>query len=193
MDIRRTMDEQMKKFRELGIEGWDGIDLDEAAAQAEQMECEDIAVLSVIMLTQLGMGAFDEESGEMIPASDSVYAFDAEAIDVSCMYTDFIAQAARISGGEFRPNEVRQRGPLSGGSGEKERVSLLWRGHRYSYAAEIKDDWFDDGCIDFLNEVLTKEKCEKQFFGLFDGMQGIILFYNTQEWLEKLLAAMQGA
>ena len=57
----------------------------------------------------------------------------------------------------------------------------------------MQGDWFDDGLIDYVNDALQRAGVRTRFFGLFDGAQGIIQMYNTQEWLEGLIGAIQGA
>ena len=182
MDIRATLAAQAERFGALGIGGWERLDMDALAGEAAKLGCSDRAQLSALMLTRLG------ESG-----SGVVYSFDAAGMAPGHMYVEFLSNAGRISGGEFSPGDVSQRGPLSGANAPKERVRFMWRGKSYSYNANVQGDWFDDGLIDYVNDALQRAGVRKRFFGLFDGAQGIILMYNTQEWLEGLIGAIQGA
>ena len=99
----------------------------------------------------------------------------------------FLKSAERVSGGEFCPRDVKQR-MVAG----KERVNFVWRGKSYTYQANIQANWLDDGIIDYINEIINKAGIkDKKFFGFFDGGQGIVLLYNTFEWVVGLLNAMQ--
>ena len=68
----------------------------------------------------------------------------------------------------------------------------MWRGKSNTYQANIQANWLDDGIIDYINEIINKAGIkDKKFFGFFDGGQGIVLLYNTFEWVVGLLNAMQ--
>ena len=176
MDLRKIVDNQRAKMIAAGLKGLEKMDVDALTFEAGMLGCNDAAHVSILMLTRLGESE-----------NPYVYAFDAANMPQDSMYIEFLKSAERVSGGEFCPRDVRQR-MVAG----KERVNFVWRGKSYTYQANIQANWLDDGIIDYINEIINKAGIkDKKFFGFFDGGQGIVLLYNTFEWVVGLLNAMQ--
>ena len=146
----------------------------------------------------MGLGEYDYETSAWTPTSNQVYAFDAEVFDIENMYTLFLQGVQSIvpdititdikedlSGMTFEllPSED----PYAPATNGTRSVSFLCNGHPYSITLESEGDWFNSQMLDFMDEVLQKENCEKQLYVVthrFDQM--LILIYSTQEHAEMV-------
>ena len=144
-------------------------------------------------LLYMGMGDFNQETGEWTPGSGQVYAFDAEGSEIEHMYTLFLRgvqsivpdvaisdiqeDLSRLTD-EMIPSETVAWMHTDG----KRTVSFLCNGHPYSIELESWGDWINISILDFMNEVLEKEGCPDRLHIVSDEMdQLVIMIYSTQE------------
>ena len=53
------------------------------------------------------------------------------------------------------------------------------------YDAKYQYDWFDAGILLYIGSILSQEESDQCLYGCSDGYQNLILFYETQEWIEQ--------
>jgi hypothetical protein len=145
-----------------------------------------------LILSNIGSGVFNYETGEWKPSSNTIYAFDMEAFQIDRMYTLFLEGVSSIVSKDISIipiaediNEV----DYEMGSGIQ-RIRFLCNSEMYQYDAAVEDDWFDSGMIAYMNEVLKKQNNGKQLWVTSDGYQACILFYNTKEWADNYAECM---
>ena len=68
---------------------------------------EGIGEFPMILLTLVGMGEYDDETGAWTPTSKDVYAFYTEAVDPENMYHRFLRGVSAIVPG-FEPEDVQE-------------------------------------------------------------------------------------
>lgn len=154
------------------------------------------------LLIDWGSGDYNFDTGEWTATSNQVYAFDAEIFDIERMYTLFL-QGVQAIVPDVRITEVKE--DLSGVTDDMEEadnpyeppsdgvrcVSFLCNGHPYDAELKSYGDWFNMGMLEFMNQVLEKEGCEKQLHlvaGMMDQM--VVLIYDTEEKAARLRELM---
>ena len=157
----------------------------------------------VYLLIWLGMGDEDTETGEWMPSSSDVYAFDAERDDIENMYHMFLQGiTAIVPGFEVtdvceKIEEYEETGSFSDRMKQAEEtgiwpaegittVSFCLNGHTYQRELGFYGDWIDGNAIDWMNEVLEQENYDGRIHCYDDGGQGYILLYGTQEFAQRL-------
>ena len=165
--------------------------LDEDFRKAIISQYRKPAYLMYAYLLDLGLGITDEKTGAWTPASDRVYAFDAEFYDIENMYSLFLQGVQSIvPDAVFADVEEDISGmtwELSWSSDPAElptdgtrRVSFICNGHPYSIELTSYGDWFNGEMLDFVNDVLRAEGCRKQLHILspqYDQM--VLLIYDN--------------
>ncbi len=157
--------------------------LDEYAAQGW-----DMTLSYPLLLSLIGMGEWDPETGEMTPYTDSFFAFDAEMFDIGGDYGTLLENVARISGGDIQIEDFR----YSMDEAEEEKwidgematmqVEFALNGQACRFDAEQELDWLDCRIIDYVNEILRQSGSEKALWCMYDGGQGLVVFYDDAEW-----------
>ncbi len=120
-----------------------------------------------------------------------VYAFDTEVLDVDSMYADFLKGIESIGNGELRfENITEDLGGVDWETGEGTRtVTFDFAGKTMTYEAAAQQDWFDMGMLVFLHDAIGVSESGRQLYFVFDGMQGVILFYQTPQWAREFTKA----
>ena len=152
------------------------------------------------LLSYLGTGSFDFDTGAWTPTSSDVYAFDAEVFDVSRMYTLFLQGIASIvphfvctdvtEAIDARDDSDIMEEGLEAGAMGTTAVRFTLNGRTYERQLAFYGDWFDAAAIDWVNEVLTAEGFDGQLCVFSDGMQGLILLYGDEARVEQLQRAI---
>lgn len=140
-----------------------------------------------VLLLDQGIGHFDEETWAFTPASDQVYALDAEVFNVGVMYTDFLKGVQAIVDDAVFDNVKED---LSGVDWEwngfsmtdgHRDVAFTCNGHPYAKRLDSYGDWLNPEIIDFVNEALRKEGCRGQLYAVSDSFdQMLILIYGDE-------------
>lgn len=117
----------------------------------------------------------------------SVYAFDAEIYDVDTMYRDFLHGVAAISEGELAFDSIKE--DLSGVEWEtgdgKRTVMFDYGGNTFSFEAVSQQDWFDMNMLPFIHDAVGVNENGKELYFVLDGMQGVLLFFQTPQWAKE--------
>ena len=117
----------------------------------------------------------------------SMYVFDLEVPDISCMYTDFLESISRIAAGELVFTEIEektlQEDPESGQGIQT--VRFRCNGMACEYKARLDYDWFDTGIFACLNGVLAEQNGNGRLYITGDGYQGCIVLYRTEAWAQR--------
>ncbi|MBR5288752.1 MAG: hypothetical protein IKU34_09230 [Clostridia bacterium] len=124
-------------------------------------------------------------------APSFVYAFDAEFDDVENMYRDFLSGIERIGCGELKFDHIAEDlSGVDGATGDGTRkISFEFRGKTATYQAVAQHDWFDAGMLGFMHELMGAGDSGKELYFVFDGMQGVVLFYQTPQWVKEFTQA----
>ena len=169
------------------------------------------------LLAMEGIGDYDYNTGVWKPTSSEVYSFDAEVFDVPNMYRLFLQGVAAIVPGfdytdaqesiqereqpDMPPLDYEHRADiqaylaemLASGTLPDEgttTVSFRLNGHEYKKELVFRGDWFNEEAIDWVNGVLAQEGFEGRLYPYFDGGQGVILIYGSEEKNAALQALM---
>lgn len=178
-----TFQEVANTLKELGIHGI----TDEAIKHLEDTwnimpsEVLDSMNKTAMLLTILGRGSYDYNTGIWIPKSSQVYSFDVEGHD---MYTIFLQGILSINNNEFEITQIVEdtsQVDFNQGTG-MQTISFYYNSNPYMCEVEVNYDWFNEKMLYFMNEVFEKEKNIKQLFFMGDGYQECIVFYCTEEW-----------
>lgn len=135
------------------------------------------------LLTFVGEGNFDFDSGIWTPSSSQVFLFDGEAFDIAHMYCNFIKGLQAISEGELAFSDVEQddsRVNLEELGGIME-VRYCLNGVECRFDAQFMGDWLDVNIQDAVNRELEKQGIGKRFYAT-DGIQGNVIFFCTEDW-----------
>lgn len=121
----------------------------------------------------------------------SIYAFDAEVLDVDSMYRGFLEGIESISSGELSfDNIVEDLSGVDWENGEGMRtITFDLNGKNHVYTAKAQQDWFDMDMLNALCDAVGTSESGKQLHFVLDGGQGCILFYQTQEWAQQFTKA----
>ena len=149
---------------------------------------------AVNLLVYIGMGEYDYTSYTWTPTSSDVYAFDAEVFDIGNMYALFLQGVTSIVPGfdcrdvtetleEYKVHPALEELLAAGKLAYEgiKTVSFTLNGHEYQKELDYYGDWFNEDAIAWINEVLEQEGFEGRLYDFFDGGQGIILIYGSEE------------
>lgn len=192
-EMQSIVRSRTEKMRELGITEADK-ELEEVILAewtdylTESVDLtEEMNQIDSIIYYCIGSGEYDDETWEWTPSSEQVYMFDMEVFNVGSMYTDFLHGIMPLMGEEVRITDIEE--DLSGVDEESGMGTQILRfrcnGNPYEFRAEAYYDWMDMNVMDFMNGVLRQENAGKQLWAAFDGGQGIIVFYNTEDWAKQ--------
>lgn len=140
-----------------------------------------------MLLSEIGGGHHDFQTGEWTPISNKVYSFDVEVFDVGNMYRLFFQGIQSISEGEFEITDVvdnAEEVDWENGSGVR-KISFCFNQKPYYFEAKMMYDWFDVRLLGYMNEVLEKEGNPKRFYMMSDGYQEVMLFYCNEFWAKR--------
>ena len=151
---------------------------------------------ALVLLTDLGFGEYNYDTGVWTATSSDVYAFDAEIFDISHMYSLFLQGVSSIVPGfvcadvseaidEWDEAELAANSASPGAEGVTT-VRFTLNGHPYERRLNFYGDWFDSSAIDWINEVLAAEGFDGRLCAFSDGGQGLILFYGDDARIEQL-------
>ncbi len=157
------------------------------------------------LLVSIGMGDYDDTSYTWTPASHDVYAFDAEIFDIENMYALFLQGVQSIVPGfdyqdvtetleEYKVHPALKE-LLAADSRPYEgikTVSFTLNGHAYQKELDYYGDWFNEEAIAWINEVLGQEGFDGRLYDFFDGGQGLILIYGSQEKADQVGRLLNG-
>ena len=168
--------------------------LNKAAAQLKPgLDILSLDIESLLYL--IGVGIYDDQTGEWEPISHDVYLFDAEVAFIDRMYTniltgiDAIVPDITITGieedlsgmtVEMVPNEI---GRLTDG---KRTVSFQCNGHHYSVELTSYGDWVNEEFFSFMDQVLEQENCPHQLFQMTVDYQYVAMVYGPYAMAEKI-------
>ena len=149
------------------------------------------------LLIFMGCGDYSQDTGEWMPTSDRVYAFDAEVYDIEHMYARFLRGMQAIIPG-IAITDVRE--DLSGmaedmnfsGVDGMRSIDFCVNEHPYSVTLESRGDWFNEDMIAFFMDVLEREQYPGKLHQITDNMdQMVILFYGSDADALRLRLALQ--
>ena len=143
------------------------------------------------ILAWVGYGDFDYETGNTTHYSDDLYAFDTEMYDVEGGYLELLYAVERLSGGavEIENYEIEIGEDLFlRGEGEFP-ISFELNGQACEYTAKLQTDWMDCGIINYINRILKEQGFAESIWSMYDGGQGLVIFYNDSDWARSFEAA----
>lgn len=180
-----TYAEAAAALRELGIDGL----TDECIKELEASEMEYPAGAEIdralVLLSTVGWGAIDPETWVWTPSENGVYCFDAEVLDESAMYTDFLRGISAIGCGELEFTDIREDTSAvdwETGTGNRT-VSFCWNGEMHILHARAMGDWFDADAAEQLSRIIAQNGGEKRLYFTSSG-QECFVFYRDAGWAE---------
>ena len=181
MDVRTAA----SALEELGIGGI----TEEIIAEIEPYAWEGSNAVPAL-LSYVGFGEYDDETWDWSPAGNGVYAVDMEFLDVSRMYTDYLAGIEDIGGGELDFENVEEDiwlGHLGLGLGWKE-VSFTLNGRDHTLRPFMTMDWLDIGFVNKIAAIVDRADTGKRLYFLYDGDTMFYVFYRNPEWAARFEA-----
>lgn len=185
-----TGEELAARFEKLGIEGFDEDMVAEMEVYWSEFSEEDLYYMDKVadVLWGIGMGEFDEETGDFSPSSHDVYAADVEYFYTDYMYTEFLMGVAALGDGELEFTDISENMDAvdcDAGRGTRT-VSFTWNEESYTIEADVWDDWFDVSVANELNDIISKNNdSDKQLYFGYDGYQWLFVFYCDKAWAEE--------
>lgn len=143
-------------------------------------------MITLYLLTAVGMGTYDDNL-TWHPSSETVLYLDMELFGGDTLYGDFFRGLNHICGGEFVFSDLREDysdADMEEGEGTIG-LSFLVNEERLSCSAVMMQDWFDPEVFNCVSEAAVHPESGKRLYAMYDGMQGLIIFYNTPEWAEQ--------
>ena len=178
------------RLKSLGIEGITDEHVDEMVSAANDAQMYGYVcsrgMVALNLLSAVGMGMYDDDF-VWHPSSDTVFALDMELFGSETLYGDFFRGLNAICCGEFVFSGIEEdygQADLAEGVGVIG-LSFLMNGEAYAVDAMMMQDWFDTGVFNAAAEIAVHPDNGKRLYAMYDGMQGLIIFYNTPEWAVK--------
>lgn len=137
-----------------------------------------------LLLTSVGCGKYNLNTGKWMPSSNKVYSFDLEALDIEGMYILLLSRIATISNNELEFSNINEHTSdinYQQGTGTK-LITFVLNGKKYIFEAKCNYDWYDIEILDYINQILKEENNSKQLYFMNDGYQECIIFYCTEDW-----------
>lgn len=174
-------------LEEMGIGGIDDASVEEKEQRLEESLKSDWLVtremLAIWLLCGVGMGDYDDAYC-WNPSSDTVFAMDTELFGSEVLYGDFFKGLNAICGGELVFSEVHEDysdADIEEGTGVIH-IRFLVNGKPYTCDVQMMQDWFDVSIFNKISAITAEDSAERRLYAVFDGMQGIIFFYQTPKW-----------
>lgn len=172
MDLTVDIKQHLRILKELGITGiGDEIEL---MAERRLIICPEEAAeawdITTTILSYTGMGHFDSAMRYWMPSSDTVYSFDAEALDPHKMYTFFLEGISAISQKEFPFLVLKEYEAIDGEPHKilfhhvcfsSQNKTIIWKCEFY-FKTKLLIGYFDaeSRCIfRFVREIPRKSPC----------------------------------
>lgn len=174
---------------ELGIEGITDERIDEAISAAKDAQAygylfsRELVVLH--LLSAVGVGTYDEDY-VWRPSSDTVLYLDMELFGET-LYGDFFKGLNAICRGEFVFSDLAEDyagADLIEGVGVIG-LSFLVNGEPHALDAAMMQDWFDEEVFNAAAKIAVHEESGRRLYAMYDGMQGLIIVYQTPEWAHR--------
>lgn len=140
-----------------------------------------------LLLSEIGWGYLDYESGEWVQESDQVFWFDLEAYDMGIMYTEALLGLDYIGGEELKITNINEdisQLDFEAGTGTRV-VTFEINGTPCQFEAANDGDWYDIAFLDVIDQCLTDSGSEKTLYYMYDEGQGIIIFFRDAQWAER--------
>lgn len=181
------------RLMELGIDGITDAHVSEMIDAAKDAETYGYVfsreIVALNLLSVAGMGTYDD-SFVWHPSSETVLYLDMELFGGDTLYGDFFRGLNAICRGEFVFSGIEEdygQANLAEGVGVIG-LSFLMNGEAYAVDAMMMQDWFDTGVFNAAAEIAVHPDNGKRLYAMYDGMQGLIIFYNTPEWAARFEA-----
>ena len=136
-----------------------------------------------MMLDDIGCIGYDFEQNKWMSAPSRIYSFDME-VGLGSMYVDTLMNLRTCTDGKIDISDVQEDFSHAEEDGMVG-VDFCINGKQYHYDAKYQNDWFDAGILLYIGSILMQEENEQCLYGCSDGFQNLILFYETQEWIEQ--------
>lgn len=181
-----SYEEIAQEMEILGIKDIPEETLDRLQNEWNQFSKEEQQYLNkaTLLLTEIGIGTYDNITWTRTPTSENVYAFDMEFLNVESMYTEFLTGVSAIGGGDLDFTAIEEdldEVDWENGTGSRF-VKFEWKGSSCYLGAEMMNDWFDSSFADNLN-IMIAARCDgKQLYFGSDGYQMVYVFYCDSEW-----------
>lgn len=136
-----------------------------------------------MLLDNIGCANYDFEKNKWLTAPGRIYSFDME-VGLGSMYEDTLMNLRACTGGNIDISDVQE----DFSHAEKDKivnVDFSLNKKPYHYDAKYRYDWFDPEIFSYIGSILVKERKDRYLYGCSDGGQNLILFYESEEWMQK--------
>lgn len=140
-----------------------------------------------LILSRIGDGRYDYNTGVWKSTSSQVYSFDVEVFDIDNMYTLFLQGISSINNNEFVIANINESiVDFDDKNGTRKKIiKFCYNDNEYRFETILKGDWFNLEIIAYMNNILEVEDNPKKLFYMDDGYQECIVFYCTEAWAEN--------
>ena len=140
----------------------------------------------LFILSNIGHGDYNFETGEWKSTSKYIYSFDAEAYDLNKMYTLLFDGISSITNGEVVFSNIVEdsQNAYYENNDDIQKIFFELNGEKYAYDAIVNDDWIDIRLLNYVNRILEEQNYSKQFYFMSDGYQDCIIFYCNKNWAD---------
>lgn len=141
-------------------------------------------LIVLYLLSAVGMGVYDDDF-VWHPSSDSVLYLDMELFGET-LYGDFFKGLNAICCGEFVFEDLVEDyagADLAEGGGVIG-LSFFVNGEQHALEATMMQDWFDVEVFNAAAEIAVEKESGRRLYAMYDGMQGLIIVYQTPEWVQ---------
>lgn len=148
---------------------------------------------SADLLAWVGMGEYDEDTGDWTPSANGVYSPEYEPYTLETMYTDFLRGIDAMNPGELeitnitedisRLNQEEWEGTI--------RLSFTLDGQALELELYSPGPWLDaDAMLEIANVVNTLDENKRLYFADDEG-SGLLIFYRDTDWAVEFMLVTQ--
>ena len=135
----------------------------------------------------LGTGEYIKETDSFRTLTDGLYAFDMEMTWIQEDYERLLDAVERMSGGTIDIEDISieiDEAILDEGQGTFP-LRFTMNGDPCEYTLELNTDWMDLRVLDYLNRDIGKYDDRRRLWLMYDGGQGMIVFYRDEAWAKR--------
>jgi hypothetical protein len=123
------------------------------------------------------------EGATFLPGSERIWSYDAECIEDVGDFLRLALNLRDLADGRFPIENVTDYVNVEA---KEVWVAFELNGERYTWAAEVYDDWLDENILAQFGDLFASLNTGKRFTWLHDGGQGGLIGCSTEAQFEQL-------
>ena len=183
-----SIDGHIEKLEKLGIQVSDSLEtsIDPKTVEINGTVYQDMIYMYILI--QSGIGEYDEEKFAYVPTNETVYVFDAEAINIDNMYANLCDGLSSITKDDFVIENVKQEVIEESEDGiGMYQIEFTINGNVYTAEAEMRYDWIDTNFMSYVNEAIEKEGYDNRLYYTW-YTQEVVVLYRDRDWVDEFEA-----